>query len=65
MPCAVTPQGRVSFALSVREDILFVLIRFSLCFCFFLSGMFHEKWLRLAFEYSSPSGSEFYIIDCP
>lgn len=41
MPCAVTPQGRVSFALSVLRGHLFVLIRFGLlCFGFVLFWFF-------------------------
>lgn len=57
-PYAVTPQGRVSFALFVLRGRLFCTHQVSFMF---LSGMFHEKWLP--FEYLSQSGSEMYIID--
>ena len=55
MPCAVTPQGRVPFALSVFRGHLFVFIRFSLCFC---QGCSMRSGWDLTFEYLS----QFYII---
>lgn len=60
-PHAVTPQGRVSFALFVSRGHFhfYSPVVFSFFFSF-LSGMFHEK--RLPLKYSSQGGSEKILL---